>query len=241
MHRDNPRVFPFPSPSVRRRAVTALAVGLLLSASAVATAATLDVDVRIERRSADPVPADVVLEGSGGGAVSLEDEGVATFANVAPGAYVVMVSADGFDAWSRDLVVEGDLDVVATLFPAADVTFDGVVADDAGSPLVGATVTIDGERIDAPQSATTDAEGAYAFEGVPAGFYDVRVSADSFRPVERTGVDVLGPASMAFTLVDASPAPDVERTRSLTCASAAPTGSIAWGLAFALLAARRRR
>jgi hypothetical protein len=57
----------------------------------------------------------------------------------------------------------------------------GVVVDQTGSPLPGATVTLGG--IGRPQSATSDANGGFAFSGLVPGQYQIRGELTGFSSV----------------------------------------------------------
>jgi outer membrane receptor protein involved in Fe transport len=76
-------------------------------------------------------------------------------------------------------------------------TVQGTVTAMDGSPLVGATVTVEGT----PRGAITGDGGAFTIEGVPAGSQTVRVQYIGYRPASQT-VDVPagGTASVEFTL-----------------------------------------
>jgi ABC-type Fe3+ transport system substrate-binding protein len=60
--------------------------------------------------------------------------------------------------------------------PEDKAIIEGVVSDEAGDPVSGATVTVDGETV------TTGSDGAYSFE-VDAGVYTVSVSKDGYDDV----------------------------------------------------------
>jgi hypothetical protein len=60
----------------------------------------------------------------------------------------------------------------------------GYVTDDKGAPLPGATVTASG--VQAPASATTDANGRFAMSNLVPGTYKVRVEAQGFGTIVQT-------------------------------------------------------
>ncbi|MEM8600877.1 MAG: von Willebrand factor type A domain-containing protein, partial [Bacteroidota bacterium] len=62
----------------------------------------------------------------------------------------------------------------------------GVVTDDAGQPLPGANVVIDGTSM----GAATSLDGEYVILGVPVGEYDVTASFVGYQSVTVTGVQV---------------------------------------------------
>jgi hypothetical protein len=65
----------------------------------------------------------------------------------------------------------------------------GRVRDEQGLPVPGATVTISSAVLQAPRSATTDADGAYAIAALPAGDYTLTFELPNFTTVShQTGV-----------------------------------------------------
>lgn len=74
----------------------------------------------------------------------------------------------------------------------------GVVRDSRATPIVGSAVRIVGTDY----HVVTDSTGAFVFEKIPIGRYDVRVEAASFRPVQVEGVRVLSRLTVTqdFTL-----------------------------------------
>src|SRR5690349_20210144 len=64
----------------------------------------------------------------------------------------------------------------------------GVVTDASGAAVPTATVTVKSTALMAPRSMTTSADGAYLFDLLPPGTYEVNVSAKGFRTVDETGV-----------------------------------------------------
>lgn len=90
----------------------------------------------------------------------------------------VEAPADAGDEPALGGLVAAKPGIVSTLRRAADEGFTGVVRDTVRArPLPGAVVTVElarGER----QAATTGADGAFAFEGLPAGDWTAEVAAD---------------------------------------------------------------
>ncbi|MFN2596464.1 MAG: carboxypeptidase-like regulatory domain-containing protein, partial [Pyrinomonadaceae bacterium] len=66
-------------------------------------------------------------------------------------------------------------------------TVRGVVKDEAGSVIVGATVTLV-DAAGAEKTATTSQEGVYVFTGIVPGTYTVRAAAPGFAAYENAGV-----------------------------------------------------
>src|SRR5690606_31026673 len=64
----------------------------------------------------------------------------------------------------------------------------GSVRDPSGAAVPGAAVTIENTGTGFTRSGTTDTAGAWQFENVQSGTYEVRVSAPGFRSYQRTGV-----------------------------------------------------
>ena len=62
------------------------------------------------------------------------------------------------------------------------VSITGTVVDPHQAGVLGAKVTL--QRVDGPevQSASADSIGAFRFEGVPTGNYEVRVQQEGFKP-----------------------------------------------------------
>jgi hypothetical protein len=67
----------------------------------------------------------------------------------------------------------------------------GVVKDPQGGAVPGATVTIVNKETNLTREAVTDAQGAYTFNNVLAGPYDVKVTLQGFRENVRSGVPVI--------------------------------------------------
>jgi hypothetical protein len=110
-----------------------------------------------------------------------------------------------------------------------DVSFAGVVADERGAIISGATVTVRLLNMGAERAMMTDAEGRYRLVELRPGAYAVRVSADGFATEERTSIQTLAGQSVRldFTLrpagvsieqvvVSDADAPAVDTTRTVT-------------------------
>jgi protocatechuate 3,4-dioxygenase beta subunit len=63
---------------------------------------------------------------------------------------------------------------------AAGGRVEGKVTDPKGAIVVGATVTLTDSLTNQAFTAVTDKQGAYKFEGLPAGAYSLVVSATGF-------------------------------------------------------------
>lgn len=123
------------------------------------------------------------------------------FSNQAPGAgySVAVVPGEDYvnvkDNKLPDLVEDANVTWKISVAPQPG-SVTGTITDDAGNPVTGATVVIDGERRakDAPDaefktSTTTGQDGTYKFASVPAGEFSVSVvptNARSGKPKEVT-------------------------------------------------------
>ena len=78
----------------------------------------------------------------------------------------------------------------ATIFA----TVKGVVHDSQHRPVQGAAVTLSARHADWKQTASTNADGAFAFPGVPVGDYSINVTMQGFAPAEQDITVVSGTA-----------------------------------------------
>ena len=69
-------------------------------------------------------------------------------------------------------------------------TVTGVVRDQAGAAVPGATVTITSVRTNRPRVVTTSSEGVYTAPSLAPGDYRVDVELSGFKPVRREGIRV---------------------------------------------------
>lgn len=118
--------------------------------------------------------------------------------NVPPGRYAYKVlAADEYGQASGDLnpIVEDSREALNVGVPPTDGRVEGTVLDDAGVPVVGATVKLDGNRRSGNKevwsaTATTDDNGKYAIPGVPPGTFTAKVDATDTRGGDSTEVTV---------------------------------------------------
>jgi carboxypeptidase family protein len=89
--------------------------------------------------------------------------------------------------------------IAAPAFAARVGMISGYVHDSSGIPQMGAVVEIFTSPTSVPTTVFTDAQGHYSAENIPAGKYQVRVSAAAFLPSLRENVKV---NSGAHVLVD---------------------------------------
>jgi hypothetical protein len=93
--------------------------------------------------------------------------------------------------------------VSASAQPIPDGQLVGTVRDATGAVLVGVAIAASSpQMIGGPRQTTTDARGFWRVPGVPAGSYQVRVSAPGFRPALREQVQLVAGSTLTvdFTL-----------------------------------------
>src|SRR6185503_1603769 len=79
-------------------------------------------------------------------------------------------------------------------------TIRGVIKDELGATIVGATVTLS-DANGVAKTATTNGEGAYVFSGLAPGKYSLRAAAKGFADADETEVDLAsGRQSVDLTL-----------------------------------------
>jgi hypothetical protein len=79
-------------------------------------------------------------------------------------------------------------------------TISGYVKDSSGVPQMGAMVQLLGSSTAAAATAFTDPRGFYSVSGLPAGVYEVKVSAPSFLPSLREHVSVRSGAGVVINV-----------------------------------------
>src|SRR5437660_12030164 len=77
----------------------------------------------------------------------------------------------------------------ATVFAQGRASLRGVISDEFGASIVGATVTLT-DAAGKQKAATTTADGTYSFAGLAPGKYKVHAAATGFAASEDTEVDV---------------------------------------------------
>ncbi len=85
------------------------------------------------------------------------------------------------------------LGLLPCFLPAQEVTgsITGSVTDPSGSAVVRASVTLTSEATAAVRSASTDAEGNFAFTGVNPGMYTVVAEQTGFKKLEQKGIELV--------------------------------------------------
>jgi hypothetical protein len=95
----------------------------------------------------------------------------------------------------------------------------GVVRNDAGAPVAGATVTAVNAETGAQFTATTDAQGGYSFGALPVGKYDITIVSAGLTAFRRTGVavemDRTAPLDITMNAASAAAAAEFERQQLL--------------------------
>src|SRR5437870_11115703 len=66
----------------------------------------------------------------------------------------------------------------------------GVVRDNSGSVVPGASVTASGPALIQPQTTTSSADGSYRFPALPSGVYTLTFELTGFRTVKHEGIHV---------------------------------------------------
>ncbi len=126
----------------------------------------------------------------------------------------------------------------------------GSVSDDSGAVLPGVNVTLTSDRIiGGTQSMVTDATGAYRFDRLAPGGYDVKFELQGFKSVDRPDVRIsagfvatisakleVGALTETITVTGASPTVDVRSNVQQTVMNqeileGVPTGRDPWSLA----------
>ena len=97
----------------------------------------------------------------------------------------------------------------------------GTVLDQSGTALPGATVSIKNQATGAIRTATTDPDGHFKADGVPAGTYSITVSAPGFATSNQTEVEVaLGKSDdLSITLAVGSVSQTIEVTATVSVAA----------------------
>ncbi|MEN5074691.1 carboxypeptidase regulatory-like domain-containing protein [Isoptericola cucumis] len=155
----------------------------------------------------DPVAGVVVTIDGPDGPVSTTTaaDGTYAFEDVPPGDHAVTVVApDGYTVdgpATRDVTVGTD-DVTGVDFALASTgAIGGTVTDDEGNPVPGATVTVEGP--DGPVELTTDDEGVYFVDDLPAGGYVITLTVPDGYTAEQTERTVaVTPAGESFLAED---------------------------------------
>jgi len=91
------------------------------------------------------------------------------------------------------------LSTVAAFAQQTRGTLRGVIKDELGATIVGATVTLI-DANGAEKTATTNGEGAYVFSGLAPGKYLLRAAAAGFADADETEVDLAAGARQSLDL-----------------------------------------
>ena len=80
-------------------------------------------------------------------------------------------------------------------------TVTGVVHDNSGAAIAGASVTVTQTETGANRTLTTDSEGRFSAPSVPVGPYTVKVEHDGFAPQQQTGITLTVGQSLQLNFV----------------------------------------
>jgi hypothetical protein len=99
---------------------------------------------------------------------------------------------------SRRLILASTLVLALVLMPGIAVQAQeaggeivGTVMDPSGAAVKGATVTVTDVSRGTSQTATTNESGAYSFPRVPAGNYELTITAQGFQSVKRPAFELV--------------------------------------------------
>ena len=144
-------------------------------------------------------------------------------------------------------------------------SISGTLTDTSGAVLPGVTVSLSGEKlIGGVQTLVTDSTGAYRFDRLPPGSYNVKFELQGFKPVDREGIAVnaavvanvsvkleVGTLTEAITVTGESPTIDTKSNLQQTVMNqeileGVPSGRDPWSVAkiipgVAISTYRRRR
>src|SRR3954470_11657998 len=149
--------------------------------------------------------------------------------------------------------VLGMLCMLATTAAFAQVqtgSIAGVATDTSNAVMPGVTVSISGDKlIGGVQTQVTDATGAYRFDRLPPGAYNVKFELQGFRPIDRTGIAIsasftatvnvkleVGSVTETITVTGESPTVDTHSNLQQTVMTQAvlegvPSGRDPWSIA----------
>jgi hypothetical protein len=116
--------------------------------------------------------------------------------------------------------------VPAALAQETTAGLQGVVKDQTGAVVAGATVELSSPALMGTKKEKTDATGVYRFTSLPPGDYTLSVTANKFRAYKQTGIDLsagrlpnidiqlqLGTVSEVVEVTGAAPAVDVTQSK----------------------------
>lgn len=82
------------------------------------------------------------------------------------------------------------LAAVTNVLAQGRLTLHGVISDEFGASVVGATVTLTPAAGGTPKTATTNADGSYTFTGLAPGKYTIQAASTGFAPSDQSEVDL---------------------------------------------------
>src|SRR5688572_16355418 len=83
----------------------------------------------------------------------------------------------------------------------SDARLEGTIADESGSVIPGAAVTVSNVETGFHRSATTDGRGRFVFSNLPPAPYDLEASMTGFKTTIRQGITLTIGSQIAIDLV----------------------------------------
>lgn len=154
---------------------------------------------------------------------------------VAPGAYELVVGASGYETSTTTLEVASSQVVETTLTPVARYTLHVLVENEAGGPISGATVSVQGGEFVEPVSTETSSDGGASVGELRAGNYTIEVSAPGFADAALAQIPVRGDTEIAVRLVPDTRQPEVRTGEKFSCSTPVVPASPGPGLAVILV------
>ncbi|HVX60075.1 MAG TPA: carboxypeptidase regulatory-like domain-containing protein [Pirellulales bacterium] len=127
------------------------------------------------------------------GTAQADANGQVVFQNLAPGNYLVQVTATGNRGANATVLVAGGAVTTLPVTLGQQAGVSGVVSGPGNSPVSGARIAListTDPNVHFPM--VTDASGAFAINNVPDGIYDIVVLADGFSAYVQSGIQVSG-------------------------------------------------
>jgi hypothetical protein len=148
----------------------------------------------VEDENGDPIEdADVELYDDNDQLVdstTSDGSGDYTFTDVAPGSYTVRASMTGYRDDERAVIVAGGEDKTGQDLELEFGSIEGVVVDENGDPVPGATVEVLDDNGDVVGTDTTSSNGRWEVEDLFMGTYTVRISAEGYETETVDGVEI---------------------------------------------------
>ncbi len=118
-------------------------------------------------------------------------DGTASFGNLAPDDYTVVVTSPNGDFDQATIPVVAGSSTNTDLALTAQAAISGTITDSFGNPVTGATVSVQSAgTLQQGYSAVTLDDGSYVINGIASGVYDVTVFANNYQATTQTAVTV---------------------------------------------------